>query len=938
MTTPILVTKLFIPATRPELVPRPRLIARLNSGLHRKLTLVSAPAGFGKTTLVTDWLQAAAKPDEAIPNQQPSGNHNNQTGPQQLPNVNQIAWFSLDEEDNDPTRFITYLVSALNRSVANGAPFGNGMLETLQSSQPTVSQKILTTLINEIATIDSKIILVLDDYHLIDAEPIHGVLEFLLENLPPQLHLVIATREDPPLSLSRLRVRDHMTELRAADLRFSSSEAAVFLNEAMGLNLTSAEIAALEERTEGWIAGLQLAALSLQGRTDKTQLIKSFTGSNRLVLDYLIEEVLNQQPEAIQHFLLQTAVLDRLTGSLCDALTGQDNGQETLELLEQANLFIIPLDAERRWYRYHHLLADLLRQRLRQTRLDQIPKLHNQASEWYEQNRFIDEAIEYALRAKAFTRAANLIEKVAKAAWGGGEDTKLRRWLDGLPTETLAANLQLCIFYAWTLLATGQQEMAEQNLIVVEQSLNSSTLLTDQNSEKMKLQGRMAATRAFMAFYQGNVPEMIQFSHQALACLPKQDYSWRSTASNTLGDAYDFQGKVGEAYKFRLEAVEASKAAGNCYQIIIANLKLALNLRTRGQLQQVVEICQEQMQLANECGVCPPMLVGWLLAIWGEALAEMNDLAGAIRQAQKGTKLTKHGGDLAMLGWSHLCLIRVLFSQGDFVGAEAVVQEMEHIDRENDMPPWITSLVTAWQVRLCLAQDKLETAVRCAAEHGIDVAKDPSSMSEMECIALVRILIAQEQLDDATVLLSRLLKAAKAGGRIARVIEILILQALACQAKDDITRAMSALEEALALAKSGGFVRIFVDEGVPMVSLLNKALSQGIASDYVRFLLGVFTSTDTKPYSPAKTQPITLVYDASLKNPELQLVEALSEREIEVLQLIAEGRTNLEIADRLYLSLNTVKVHTRNIYSKLDVHSRTQAVSKAKDLRFLPPA
>jgi len=413
MAIPLLQTKLYIPPARPDAqrVSRPRLIERLDAGIRRKLTLVSAPAGFGKTTLVSEWVQATGEVAPPIA----------------------IAWLSLDEGDNDPTRFLSYSIAALRTIEANIA---KGVLSALQSPQPPPAEDILTVLINEIAAIPGRILLVLDDYHLIEAQPIHDALTFLLRHLPPQMHLVIATREDPPLILARLRARGQLTELRAADLRFTSSEAAVFLNQVMNLDLSAEDIAALERRTEGWIAGLQLAAISMQGRKDATSLIESFTGSHRFVLDYLIEEVLNQQSESVQTFLLQTAILDRLAGSLCDALSGQDNGQAILESFERANLFIFSLDESRRWYRYHHLFADLLRQRLHQTQPEQLPILHRRASEWYEQNGFIDEATAHALRAEDIVRVANLIEEHVDALWGRGEHTKWQSWLGGRSQRT----------------------------------------------------------------------------------------------------------------------------------------------------------------------------------------------------------------------------------------------------------------------------------------------------------------------------------------------------------------------------------------------------------------------------------------------------------------------------------------------------------------------
>jgi LuxR family maltose regulon positive regulatory protein len=473
------------------------------------------------------------------------------------------AWLSLDESD-DLIRFLTYLIAALQAGLqAAGqtvdADLGIGALGALQGPQPPPAEVVLTSLINEIAGVSIQIVLVLDDYHLIDgaspARPaVHDALIFLLRRLPPQMHLAITTRVDPPLPLARLRARGQLTEIRAADLRFISAEAAEFLNQVMGLDLSAEDIRALERRTEGWIAGLQLAALALQGTismrgrlghgvSDVSGFIQSFTGSHRFVLDYLVEEVLEQQTKDVETFLLQTSILDRLTGSLCDAVqfdTGRLRGAATLEMLEHANLFIVPLDEERRWYRYHHLFADLLRRRLNQAHPERVSTLHSRASQWYEQNGFADEAIEHALRANDFERAAHLLQEHVGALWGRGEHDKLQNWMARLPVEWIYAKPHLCIFYAWYLFARGQHDAA---------------------------------------------------------------------------------------YRARLEATELSRSAGNPFYLIATHVKLAMTLRELGQLQRMIELCEQQWQLAERSGLSQASLVGLLLAIWGEVLAEVNDLS-----------------------------------------------------------------------------------------------------------------------------------------------------------------------------------------------------------------------------------------------------------------------------------------------------------------------
>ncbi|MGD2179069.1 MAG: LuxR C-terminal-related transcriptional regulator, partial [Anaerolineae bacterium] len=668
-------------------------------------------------------------------------------------------------------------------------------------------------------------------------------------------------------------------------------------------------------------------------------------GSHRLVLDYLIEEVLEQQSEDVQTFLLQTAVLDRLTGSLCDAVRfgnaesahGEDSGQATLEMLERANLFIVPLDAERRWYRYHELFADLLRRQLRHTEPGSIPTLHRRASAWYEQKGLADEAIDHALRGEDFEKAARLIEGRADAMWQHGQHAKLRRWLDELPVELMLSKPHLCILRAWMFFTSGQQDAAEQSLEAAEKALRVGAELAVDTapgeqgrlspSERMKIQGRAATIRAFLAFYRGDTRGTDEYARQALDYLPEDDLTWRSAATVALGDAYSFVGDLAAACRVRSEALDLSQAAGNIYIVLIASMKLAVTLRQQGRLEQVIEICRRQLRLANRSGLSQTDVVGWLLAIQSEVLAERDDLEEALDKAECGTELTKRGTDLATLGWSYLCLVRILFSIGDYHAAGEAVRRMEEIAGESYVPPWITSIGAAWRARIWLAQGNLEAALQWAEERGLNPDAPPPYLFESEYVALARILVAQGRLDEAAKLLQRLLEAAEKRGHTSRTIEVLVLQGMAFQAAGDTEEALTALERALTLAEPEGFVRTFVDEGPPVGRLLYEAAKGELAPDYARRLLAAFPAAETEQTVGPDTQ-----------DARHEMIELLSRRELQVLQLIAEGLTNREIAARLFLSLNTVKVHTRNIYGKLNVHSRTQAVARSQAMGLLPRA
>jgi LuxR family maltose regulon positive regulatory protein len=899
MYSDLLLTKLFIPTSRPDLVSRPDLINQLNAGLHRKLTLISAPAGFGKTTLVTNWLHSQTA-DEAAPFL--------------------TGWISLDEDDNDPFRFLAYLITTLSLIPDLETEIGNGAMQMVQSAKPPSPQMILTAVINEIAMLADRIILVIDDYHLIESQPVHDALIYLLENLPPQMHIVILTREDPSIQISRLRSRDHMNEFRATDLRFSTAEADEFLNQIMGLGLSKRDVAALEKRTEGWIAGLQLAAISMQGRTDINSFIQSFTGSHHFVIDYLLDEVLSQQPEDIRNFLMQTSILDRLSGDLCNAVTEKENGQYVLETLERSNLFIIPLDNERQWYRYHHLFGDSLHQRFKQTTHDQEGPLHLKASEWYALNGYPNQAIEHALQAEDFDRAVRLIEKQADDCWKGGEQKKLQSWLDAVPVDLLLSNPNLCVFQAWKQFVNEQHYAVEATLQALEKL--DLTQEFQHESERMRIQGRAATIRAFLAFHKGDPDAIFQYAQLALDYLPEDDIIWRNTIYVPLGDAYQMSRSVEDTARIRFETWETSKKIGNIYMNIISSMKYCVSLRQQGNLDIIKEICQQQVILAEENGLSLSPETGWILAVWGEVLAEQGYLDQAIIKTREGVELAP-GGYIGILGVCKRHHIVALFSNGHFAKMEAIIQEVEENGWDR-LPPWMVTEIKSWQIRLWLAQGKIEETSQWIADQGLEANGNPDWYNEEEYLSLVRYLIAVGHPSDTLDLLERVYTKANNKGHVSRVIEILNLKALALQAAGDTPQAMTVLEQSLTLAEPQGFLFAFVNEGPPMARLLYEALSRELSPDYIQRLLAAFPDIE-----PEKTY---------LRKPgvtDTVWIDPLSERELEVLHLVAEGLSRQDIASQLVLSVNTVKTHARNIFSKLGVTNKMQAVGKARGLGLL---
>ncbi len=896
----LLNTKLFIPRPRSKQVSRSRLIERLHAGLGRKLTLISAPAGSGKTTLLSEWIP-------------------------QCPHC--VTWLSLDDGDNDPTRFWAYFITSLQQLRPD---LGADALALIQSPQPPPMQSILTGLINDLCVFPDAFASVLNDYHVIDSQPIHEALTFLIDHLPANMNLVITTRINPPLPLARLRARDEMTELRANDLRFTVDETSSFLNQVMGLSLSPEEISALEARTEGWIAGLQIAALSIQSHDDIPGFIEAFSGSHRHILGYLAEEVINQQPEATLNFLLQTASLDRLSGPLCDAITGESGGQAILENLEHANLFIVPLDEERNWYRYHHLFAEVLQSRLRQAHPEWVPELYRRASDWFEGNGFYPEAIESALRGRDWGHAIPMIEANMQEAIMVGEMATVLRWLGALPNEAIHTRPMLGLTHALLLVEVDEFTLAEQRLAATEQAFRSDpTLDADEQAALLGQVALVRETSALMQEHPGKVT--IAAGREALALLPESDLARHAYALLILGCAqYISLGDMQTAERSFEEAIRLSQSAGDAFtELMIRSHVIGMRV-IQGRLRAAEMSSDELLNLASQPG-WEHLPAAGLSRIWGSpVLYERNDLAGALEVLTHGIAEAE-GYSLkrpVIIGCIRLARLRLALGECDDA-RELMERAWETIQKHHLKQIMIPA--AAYRARMFLQINEFETALKWAATIELPTDGPLNPALEYDYITLARIHLAQGQLAEAWQLLARLLPPAEKFGRISRAIEILALQALVASAQQDRAEALVRLKHALTLGKSEGFVRSFVDEGERMRQLLldyqtdiKKKIRDGVDGESLRLL----AYTDKLLAAFPKPVPVEQQKQESLPEP-------LSERELDILRLIATGLTNHEIAEILVIAVSTVKTHINNLYGKLGTHRRTQVVARARELGLL---
>jgi LuxR family maltose regulon positive regulatory protein len=896
MTIPLLKTKLYVPPIRHGLVSRLRLIERINAGIHagHKLTLISAPAGFGKTTLLSEWIAGCGRP---------------------------VAWLSLDEQDDDLARFLAYLVGALRMLPGLAeAGVGESALGMLHASrpQPLPVEAILTTLINDIATIPTTFILVLDDYHLIQAQPIHDALTFLLDHLPPSMHLALATRANPPLPVARLRGRGQLSEIRQADLRFTVDEAAMFLNQVMGLGLSIDSVVALARRLEGWIAGLQMTAISMRGRGEITDFIEALAGATRHILDYLVEEVLQQQSTEVQSFLLRTAILDRLCGSLCDAVTGQEGGKVILRMLEHANLFVAPLDEEHHWYRYHRLFADMLVEQMTGQQPDQLPDLHRRAAQWYEQSGFADNGVKHALAAGDAGWAARMVEQAAEGVLLSGQRATLQRWLRSLPKDTLRDHPLLCAYRAFLMLAEGGQ--AEQ----IELWLSRA----DEADSAGVVTGEISLVRAYLRLDKGAGSTLDQ---HVLDRIPNERLYLRSFALSYQGVIHKFRGDLGRASQSFSEMARIGRLCESTPIIVDAFCQLAEIATVRGQLHQAEALYVQALELCTDRQGRRQMLAGEPLIGLGRLHYERNDPGKAKELIVTGIDLLSTIANAKTMP-GYLVLAHIWLSKGDEDKAHQSMLKAQQIAESWALPEIVLPVFSSNKVEFELAQGDIEEALwtirsRGLTEiiHGDGLREDLASctfplLRTFEYIGVAKIKLMQGHYCDTLSILDSLLELAVTSGWSREVINIQVLRALAMKGNGDLDRALDSLGRALSMAEPEGFARAFVGGGRAMFELLHQAAGRGIASVYTRKLLSEFRQS-VRSNEVAIDPP-----------PALPLIEPLTARETEVVRLLLRGWSDKAISQELVISIATVRKHLKNIYGKLGVHSRGEAVASVREL------
>jgi LuxR family maltose regulon positive regulatory protein len=911
METPLLQTKLYIPQPQTNHIPRPRLVALMNEGAGRKLTLVSAPAGFGKSSLLSQW---ASQSDRSI------------------------SWLSLDDDDNEIARFLSYFIVALQKI---NKEMGIEPLAALQSSQNPQINTILTALVNEISAIEENFSLILDDYHIIKSPNVHEALNFVLDHSPPHMHLIISSRADPFLPISRFRASGELMELRMENLRFSPEEATKYLNQVRQLDLTEEDVLALDSRTEGWISGIHLAALSMQGHEAPSQFISDFAGDDRYIIDYLVDEVLAKRPSGTKDFLLKTSIFGRMNAQLCDAVTGRSDGKATLSALDQANLFIVPLDNRRHWYRYHRLFIDVLHQRLEEafTR-HEIATLHQLASQWFGENGFIFEAIEHSLAADDYESAVRLIEQSVEKIFATGQLVALTKLWDQFSQEYLLTHPKICMIFSWAWLATGYLQEADDCLRIVERSYGANLrdlspegdADVDPSTEAFGAFVEVAVIQSQLFLHRGNIAQALELSQLALSLLEDEEATYlytppsesRTVAYFNLGLGHELIGELATARTALKNALKLARQVGNFHIVAVASGHLAKIHRINGDLLSAIQVCEQGIKVLQELAGRTPMS-GVLLSEWGLIAYEQNNLEAARDLFLEAISLGKLWGLWEALVPGYFGLACIKYAHGEIDGAFQALDELETLGKDN--PESVMPVVKATRARFWALEGNLDFALDWVNPSGLDVDHEIRYALEDEYIILARVLIAAKQLDEADRLIDRLQSTAESGKRNGRLIELLTLKAMSLEAQNSSNAALFTISRALKLAEPNGYVRIFLDEGEPMLELLRGALAQGIESAYVSKLLVEFEDKDVRPEGEAVTPAADL--------RRLALVESLSDRELEVLRLLDTELSGPEIARELVIALSTLRTHTQSIYSKLNVNNRRAAIRRAEEMNLL---
>jgi LuxR family transcriptional regulator, maltose regulon positive regulatory protein len=873
----VLATKMYAPATQPYHVRRENLEERITKGLYGKLTLISAPAGFGKTMLMSEFINILGCSAE-------------------YEDKRAVAWVSLDSDDNSTTRFLTYLCASLVGCGVLSQSFYRSAEQIINT--PNVPHfEILTALINELASVRKKAVLFLDDFHCIESQKVFDLVTFLIEHSPDWFHLVISTRDDPRLPLARLRARGQLNEFRAIDLRFRTEEITSLLKQIGAPEMNLKERQSLESISEGWITGILLAVISARNPT--------LLEKNRYALDYLMAEVLIGLSDDVRDFLVRISFLDRFSPELCTVVSESEEAEAAFDNILKSNLFLISLDGEGIWYRYHHLFRELLHDLFKELPEDEQKAYLKSAGRWFLEQELLDEALEYLIAAEDWDNAAGQLETYSID--GSSQSIVIWKWLEAIPDEVVSGKPDLCILKAWRFLTAGRAKEAGNCLA------DASRLMVSLKMEAKafdRIAGRSFVIRAFIESYEGNLKGTIEHAAAALVKLSPADKVWRAIASIALGDSVGMSGNMDKALEKRFEALDDCEKAGNLYLILLSSVKLAVTLRLRGDLSQVRELCLKYVSLAEGRHLSGLPIVGWLKSILAEILAETGELEEAMELGIKAVKQTILPDDVAMYSWSRLCMARIRFVAGEFKEVEFLIREMEETMMERIVPPYIDSSLSAWKIRLLLRMGRIEEAAAQCRKRKLSAGSGINSFNANEYISYARMLMETNKIEDCRALLSKLQNLAQECGWLFRKIEILLIRSLLAQKTGSSQEAKSLLKEALLTGQAQGFHAIYISEGEALTTLLRTMREDPDTSDFAEKLLTVEPVDD--------------------KAQTFNLAEPLSVREIEVLKYLSEGLSRQQIADTLFLSPHTIKAHLRNIYGKLDVNSSIQAIAKAR--------